>query len=79
MSATTNPFTISAALHGKPRTATRCNPASAMCLADDWAEIGCSDIRIADRQGIPHSPDSFRAKLPLRQRVERRRLGLWIP
>ncbi|WP_156383995.1 hypothetical protein [Methylobacterium sp. Leaf456] len=57
--------------------ATRCNPASAMCLADDWAEVGCSDIRIADRDGIPHSPASFRAKLPLRKRIERRRLGLW--
>ena len=73
------PFTISAALHGMPRTATRCNPASATCLADDWAEDGCSDIRIADREGIPHSPASFRSKLPLRRRIERRRLELWMP
>ncbi len=79
MSSSAIPFTISAALNGQRRTATRCNPASAMCLADDWAEIGCSDIRIADREGIAHSPASFRAKLPLCRRIERRRLGLWTP
>ncbi len=78
MSPQTIPFTISADLHGQPRRATRCNPASAMCLADDWAEDGCSDIRIADRQGIRHSPDAFRAKLPLRRRIEQRRLGMWL-
>lgn len=72
------PFTISAAFQGRPRSATRCNPASAMCLADDWAEGGCSDIRIADRDGVSYSPDGFRANLPLRKRVERLRHGMWI-
>lgn len=79
MSPSTIPFKISAACGGEPRTATRCNPASAMCLADDWAEDGCSDIRIEDQHGVRHSPDSFRANLPLRKRVERLRLGIWIP
>lgn len=72
------PYTISAAYRGKPRTATRCNPASAQCLADDWAEEGCSDIRIADRDGVSHAPERFRANLPLRRRIEQRRLGLHL-
>lgn len=72
------PYTITAACEGRLRTATRCNAASAQCVADDWAEEGCSDIRIADRDGVSHAPDRFRANLPLRRRVEQRRLGLHL-
>lgn len=72
------PYTITAVLGGKSRTATRCSAASAQCVADDWAEEGCSDIRIADRDGTVHAPDRFRANLPLRKRIEQRRSGLHL-
>ncbi len=53
------PYTISASNQGKPRKATRNNASSAMCLADDWAEKGSSDIWITDVNGVVRSPEDF--------------------
>ena len=65
-------YTITASLQGNPRKATRCNPTSAMCLAYDWMEDGCSDIRITNCDGVSQPANSFRANLPLRKRLDQR-------
>lgn len=73
MSGTASRFTISAFCEQGYIQATRCNRASAMCLADDWAESGFSDIQITSPDGVTRSPDLFRAGLPLVALVSRRR------
>lgn len=69
MSTSTMTYTISAVFKGEPQTATRNNPASAMCVADDWTRAGYSLITITDRSGASHAPDQFRARLPIRQLI----------
>lgn len=64
-------YTISGTIDGERQTASRGNPASAMCLADTWSRMGGFDIASADPQGVAHTPDQFRAKLPLRRLIAR--------
>jgi hypothetical protein len=66
MSGTASRFTISAFCEQGYIQATRCNRASAMCLADDWAESGFSDIQITSPDGVNRSPALFRAGLTAR-------------
>lgn len=73
------PFVIQANLGKAPREETRHNAASAMCLADDWAEDGYSNIRITDQDGVARSPESFRARLPLRKLAIQRQREMRAP
>lgn len=79
MSMPSGPYTISAAFDGKLRESTRCNPASAVCLADDWAEEGGSDIQIAGADGLSRSTSYIRDNLTLRKLVIRRQREAWTP
>lgn len=70
------PFTISAEDENGLRSATRRQAASAMCLADDWAEEGCTNVLVTCPDNIAHSRPQFRATLPLiRAALARRRNG----
>lgn len=69
MSKTVSPFTITAERQGKARSAKRCNAASAMCVADDWAELGWRNIKIIDGMGTVQDRTEFRANLPLVKRL----------
>lgn len=73
------PHTVSASINGKLREATRLLPASAMCLADNWAEEGYIDIQITDQFGVAYSPENFRARLPIRKLIIRRQRGALAP
>jgi hypothetical protein len=65
-------FTILADTKDGEAKETRCKAASAMCLAEDWVEAGYKNVRIVDREGLAHSPESFRARLPLRKLIMQR-------
>lgn len=67
------PFTISGHYRGIVQAETRSSAASAMCLADDWAEFDWQDIKITDGAGVVRTPDEFRANLRLVKRLKRPR------
>lgn len=71
MSYNAQPFTISADSGDGPRSATRHQAASAMCLADDWAEAGCWNVQVTDSKGVARDRQQFRATLPLAKWVRR--------
>lgn len=54
----------------------RLNPASAMCLADAWAEARYENVRIVDPEGVERDRSQFRETLKLVQRMKRRALAL---
>lgn len=75
MSENVPPFSISADCQGRTQAAKRGDPSSAMVLADDWAEHGCRNIKIADGAGIIRDRDQFRANLRLVKRLRHRALS----
>lgn len=54
----------------------RRNRASAMCIADDWAEAGWGNVRIVDPDGIEHDRCQFRKTLTIVKQAKRRALAL---
>lgn len=72
MSLNPSRFVISAQCQGGLREATRNLAASAMCLADDWAEDGCACVRVTDARGVVRDREQFRMTMLLvRQRNAR--------
>ncbi len=70
------PFIILAETENGLRQQTRRHAASAMCLADDWADAGYGNVRIVSPDGVTHTRQQFRAKLPLVKKSRRRTLAL---
>ncbi len=67
------PFTISAECRGFSQAAKRTLAASAMVLADKWADLGCHSIQITDGVGVSRGRAEFRANLPLVRRLRQSR------
>jgi hypothetical protein len=65
-------FTVSANYRGHHKEAMRSLAASAMCLADDWANKGYADIRITDGIGVTMSRERFRSTMLVVRRLSAR-------
>ncbi|SFL93233.1 hypothetical protein [Methylorubrum salsuginis] len=63
MSKNRSHFVVSAFHHGAPCEARRGLAASAMCLADRWAELDYADIRITTHRGVVMTREQFRATM----------------
>lgn len=65
-------FTVSANYQGHHMEARRSLAASAMCLADDWANRGYADIQITDGAGVIMSRERFRSTMLVVRRLSAR-------
>jgi hypothetical protein len=76
MSHCSGPFVIRADTKVGVSRQHRLNRASAMCLADAWAEAGYDNVRIIDPDGTERDRSQFRETLKLVKRMRRRALAL---
>lgn len=72
----TQPFTILADTKAGEEKQIRHNRASPMCLADDWAETGHTNIRIIDPDGTERDRRQFRETLTVVKQVRQRARAL---
>lgn len=54
----------------------RHNRASAMCLADDWAEVGYTNVRIVNQDGLEQNRRQFWETLLLVRLARRRAVAI---
>ncbi len=76
MSHGSRPFIILADTEAGTARQLRLDRASAMCLADAWAEAGYENVRIVDSDGAERDRNQFRETLKIVKRMRRRALAL---
>ncbi|MFG5120206.1 hypothetical protein [Methylorubrum sp. POS3] len=76
MSYCAQPFIILAETGAELLRQTRHQAASAMCLADDWAEAGYRNVRIVNGAGAEQDRRQFRETLTLVKQARKRALAI---